>query len=283
MQGPMERDHGRGQRRGRARRVRQAGPRHHARPAQEREDGQRARGPAPRSTARSTPSPPSPPTGAELTLPDDLPDDLRAGFAQPGRTYPATVRFSNAAGTGQPDTKPDLRGVALRVQVSPTRSRTTCWRPTSRSPTRATPASSSSSPRRPPAAGSRSCSGSLRLIRLFGPRETVRMLQNVLTARGRTVSSVATETYWSRGAIRVGADPGGALPAAARAGHGAGPAPADRRPGLPLDRGRPPARAGVTSASSCASSATSTRSRRRSRTPRSRGRSGSRPPSRWPC
>ena len=29
------------------------------------------------------------------------------------------VRFSNAAGTGQPDTKPDLRGVALRVQVSP--------------------------------------------------------------------------------------------------------------------------------------------------------------------
>ena len=44
----------------------------------------------------------------------------------------------------------------------------------------------------------------LRLIRLFGLRETVRMLRNVLTARGRTVSSVATETYWSRGAVRWG-------------------------------------------------------------------------------
>ncbi len=29
------------------------------------------------------------------------------------------VRFSNASGTGQPDTKPDLRGMAVRVQVSP--------------------------------------------------------------------------------------------------------------------------------------------------------------------
>src|SRR5262249_60248044 len=47
---------------------------------------------------------------AELTF-LDLPGDLRAGFAQPGRTYPATVRFSNAEGTAQPDTKPNLRGV----------------------------------------------------------------------------------------------------------------------------------------------------------------------------
>src|SRR5208283_3219569 len=47
-----------------------------------------------------------------------LPSDLGHGFAQPGRTYPTIVRFSNAAGTGQSDAAPDLRGVALRVQVS---------------------------------------------------------------------------------------------------------------------------------------------------------------------
>ena len=35
--------------------------------------------------------------------------------------YQVVVRFSNASGTGQPDTKPDLRGMALRVQVSPNR------------------------------------------------------------------------------------------------------------------------------------------------------------------
>src|SRR6266852_3778297 len=55
---------------------------------------------------------------AELTF-LDLPEDLRAGFAQPGRTYPTVVRFSNASPTGQPDFKQDLRGMALRVQVSP--------------------------------------------------------------------------------------------------------------------------------------------------------------------
>ena len=139
---------------------------------------------------------------AELTF-LDLPGDLRAGFAQPGRTYPATVRFSNAEGTGQPDNKPDLRGVALRVQVSPEESHDLLMTNF--------PVSHARNARQfvefaKATAGGRLSQllGILRLIRLFGPRETVRMLRNVLTARGRTVSSVATETYWSRGAARWG-------------------------------------------------------------------------------
>lgn len=139
---------------------------------------------------------------AELTF-IDLPDDLRAGFAQPGRTYPVTVRFSNAEGTGQPDSKPDLRGVALRVQVSPEESHDLLMTNF--------PVSHARNARQfvefaKATAGGRPSQllGMLRLIRLFGPRETVRMLKNVLTARGRTVSSVATETYWSRGAARWG-------------------------------------------------------------------------------
>jgi len=139
---------------------------------------------------------------AELTF-LDLPDDLRAGFAQPGRTYPVTVRFSNAEGTGQPDTKPDLRGAALRVQVSPEESHDLLMTNF--------PISHARNARQfvefaKATAGGRLSQllGILRLIRLFGPRETVRMLKNVLTARGRTVSSVATETYWSRGAVRWG-------------------------------------------------------------------------------
>src|SRR3954447_22721299 len=35
---------------------------------------------------------------ARLTFRPDLPDDLRAGFAQPGAAYPVTVRLSNASG-----------------------------------------------------------------------------------------------------------------------------------------------------------------------------------------
>src|SRR5713101_5859436 len=55
---------------------------------------------------------------AELAFGDDLPHDLQAGFAQPGKAYPTIVRLSNADGAGQPDYKPDLRGVALRVKVA---------------------------------------------------------------------------------------------------------------------------------------------------------------------
>ncbi len=46
---------------------------------------------------------------AELTFLDDLPKDLRAGFAQPGKHYKATVRFSSHA---------DSYGIALRVTVA---------------------------------------------------------------------------------------------------------------------------------------------------------------------
>ena len=85
--GPMGRDHGRGQPRGRASRVRQAGPRHHARPAEEREDGQRARSPAPgRPRVPRQVHPRHRPGRADLPGPARRP---RAGFAQPGRTYPA--------------------------------------------------------------------------------------------------------------------------------------------------------------------------------------------------
>jgi len=139
---------------------------------------------------------------AELTF-LDLPEDLRAGFAQPGRTYPAVVRFSNASPTGQPDGKQDLRGMALRVQVSPEESHDLL----------ATnfPVSHARNARQfveflKATTGSRlsQLRGMLRLVRLFGLRETVRMLKNVLTGRRRTVSSVATESYWSRGAYRWG-------------------------------------------------------------------------------
>lgn len=140
---------------------------------------------------------------AELRFLDVLPEDLTAGFARPGAAYPAVVRFSNAAGTGRPDTEPDLRGVALRVTVSPDEQHDllmTNW-----------PVSHARDARQFVAfavatAGGR-VSRVLGLVRLAfrcGPGETVRMLRNVRAARRRRIGSVATETYWSRGAIRWG-------------------------------------------------------------------------------
>jgi hypothetical protein len=52
---------------------------------------------------------------AELTVRDDVPASARVGiFAQPG-SYRAYVRFSNGAAVPQPDTKPDVRGLAMKV------------------------------------------------------------------------------------------------------------------------------------------------------------------------
>ena len=122
-----------------------------------------------RSSAPSTPRRPWPCDDAELRFHDDLPPDLRAGFAQPGAAIPDDGAFLQR----------------LRQRRSPT-SRRTCaaWRcgshvddatthdllpPTSRSRTPATPVSSSSSPKPPPAvpASARSCAvnGHVRAIR----------------------------------------------------------------------------------------------------------------------
>ena len=52
---------------------------------------------------------------AELTVRDDVPAPARVGiFAQPA-TYRAYVRFSNGAAVPQPDSKPDVRGLAVKV------------------------------------------------------------------------------------------------------------------------------------------------------------------------
>jgi hypothetical protein len=139
---------------------------------------------------------------AELCFVDDLPADLHAGFAQPGKRYPAIVRLSNANGDGQADVKRDLRGMALRVKVGDEVAHDLL----------ATnyPVSHARNARQFVAFAKATAGGTLDkivgLIALsfeFGARETVRMLRNVMKAR-RTVPSLALETYWSRGAIRWG-------------------------------------------------------------------------------
>ena len=133
----------------------------------------------------------------------DLPPDLRAGFAQPNASYRTVVRFSNAAGTAQPDFKPDLRGVALRIMASPEQQHDLLM--TNYRVSHARNARQFVKFANATAGGTLSRAvGLVKLVLTFGPSETVRMLKNVLTASRRKVRSVATETYWSRGAIRWG-------------------------------------------------------------------------------
>src|SRR3954447_11142579 len=137
---------------------------------------------------------------ARLRVLDDIPPDLCAGFVQPGAEYPTTVRLSNASGTPQADHAGDMRGMALRVRVSPDEQHDLL----------ATnfPVSHARDPKQFVAfaeamAGNRAL-GIVKLAFEVGPGEVQRMVHNVRQATGREVRSLALETYWSRGAILWG-------------------------------------------------------------------------------
>lgn len=133
----------------------------------------------------------------------DIPPELHTDFARPGATYPTVARFSNAAGTPQPDFKSDMRGVALRIEVSPERQLDLLMTnyPVShaRNATQFVKFLVALSGGRVSQAV-----GLVRLLFLFGLFETVRMLRNIRAGRRRKVRSIATETYWSRGASSWG-------------------------------------------------------------------------------
>lgn len=133
---------------------------------------------------------------AEFRFVDDLPAEFRAQFAQPGASYPATVRISNAGGTVQSDKKRDLRGIAIRVHT-PEGDRdllaTNYPVPHARDGEQFIAFALAMS-------GSR-LRAIPRLVRAVGLSEAVRMLANVINAARRTVRSAALETYWSRGAL----------------------------------------------------------------------------------
>jgi len=129
-----------------------------------------------------------------------VPRDLQVGLFEPGRSYPATIRISNASGAMQKDSKRDLRGVAIRVQVGP--GQTQDFLMTNGAASHARDA------RQFMVAASALASQSKllilpRLILGLGPLETVRMLL-VMLRQARTITSLATERYWSRGPFAFG-------------------------------------------------------------------------------
>ncbi|MGI5412621.1 peroxidase family protein [Streptomyces chartreusis] len=143
---------------------------------------------------------------ARLRFHDDLPAALRVGFARPGAEYPATVRLSDASGIRQGDGSPDLRGAAVRVRVTEDESHDLL--------ATSHPVSHAANAREFVAfakamAGARSPwrKAFALLVKLplaVGPRTAGRMRRNVRAATRHTVDSLATETYWSRGAMLWG-------------------------------------------------------------------------------
>jgi Animal haem peroxidase/Catalase len=140
---------------------------------------------------------------ATLRFRRDLPDQFRAGFAQPDKAYPAIVRFSNGHGSVQPDHRDDMRGVAVRVKVSADEYHDLLL--TNTPVTHARNARQFVAFARANAADP--VGRVLRRLGLavkFGPFETLRMLRLARAERRPNVRSLALESYWSRGAIRWG-------------------------------------------------------------------------------
>ena len=139
---------------------------------------------------------------ATLRFVDDLPADLRVGFAQPGAAYPATVRFSNAEGRLRSDGLADLRGVALRVTAAPDEHHDLTMTSAPVAHARDARQFVDFALATAGGGGSRAL-GLLRLPFLVGPFEAIRMVRTI--AGGRTVTgSVATLSYWSRTPIKWG-------------------------------------------------------------------------------
>ncbi|MEV0321810.1 peroxidase family protein [Streptomyces sp. NPDC050658] len=143
---------------------------------------------------------------ARLSFHEDLPEALRTGFVRPGAEYPATVRLSNASGIRQADGVADLRGVAVRVTVSPEESHDLL---ATNFPV------SHAKDAREFVAFAKAMAGATNpvqkafglLVKLplaVGLATATRMRRNIQAATRHKVDSLARETYWSRGAILWG-------------------------------------------------------------------------------
>jgi hypothetical protein len=166
---------------------------------------------------------------ARLTIRDDLPDHLRAGYVRPGAEYPVIVRLSNASGARQPDFAPDLRGAALRVHAGSDEAHDLLM--TSFPVSHARNAHEFVAFAKAMAGADSTLRKAFALfVRLplaVGWPTAARMRHNIRTGTGREVRSLALETYWSRGAALWG---------------GAGPVRFQLRPAADAPSAPPPSR-----------------------------------------
>lgn len=56
---------------------------------------------------------------AELTIDQDLPPEFRHGVLQPGKSWPAWIRYSSSSQVPKEDIKGDIRGMALKLMNVP--------------------------------------------------------------------------------------------------------------------------------------------------------------------
>jgi hypothetical protein len=142
-------------------------------------------------------------SNATLRVLSDVPQQFQVGFFRPGMEYPVTMRFSNASSAHQPDTARDVRGAALRIRVSDKESHDLFVANYPTAHVRNV---------RQFVAFARTLAGPRWLlipgmILRLGPLQALRTARNLIASTRRQVSSLATESYWSRGSVLWGEGP----------------------------------------------------------------------------
>ena len=150
---------------------------------------------------------------AQFEVLADIPEDLRAELFQPGKSYSARVRFSNASTIEQPDLARDLRGAAVRVIAYNGKLHDFLMTNAPYSHARDARqfmiiASAVVRVGRPAALwklrGWRTVAGLVRIAMRLGPKEAMRVLRTIREQTSRPVASLASESYWSRAPFAFG-------------------------------------------------------------------------------
>lgn len=136
---------------------------------------------------------------ARLTVRDDLPENFVQEHFEPGRQFDATVRISNASSVHQSDIERDLRGLALRLDLGDSCQDLLL---TNHAVNHARDAKQFVQFALAMSRGR--LLGFLRLPFFVGLLQAGRMLSNISRATGQPVASLATESFWSRGAMLWG-------------------------------------------------------------------------------
>ena len=141
-------------------------------------------------------------TNAEFRISSAIPHELQIGLFQPNKIYQAAVRLSNASGVVQADTVKDLRGAAIRVTTD--EGIIHDFLMTNADPNHARDAQQFMKIAVADAKASSRVSLLFRLLVGLGPFEALRVVRTVRRQMARKVTSLASETYWSRAPIKFG-------------------------------------------------------------------------------
>jgi catalase len=145
-------------------------------------------------------------TNAEFRISSEVPEDLRVGFIRPGETYKAHVRFSNASSAFlQSDASQDLRGVALRVMVDETNYHDFLMTNAEQHHAKDAKEAMATTVAFADTSALAKLKGIVQLVARVGPLAALRIVKTLKQQMQRPVASLATEQFFSRALLAIGA------------------------------------------------------------------------------